>query len=61
MFIAGILLAAVGAGLVLYSKGFIEAEARKALSKAAAPTVAQVSFSEPAPEGIRAGRPPHES
>ncbi len=41
MFAAGILLAAVGAGLVLYSKGYIDQKAREAKAKAAVPVVAQ--------------------
>jgi uncharacterized membrane protein len=58
MFIAGILLAAIGAGLVLYSKGYIDAEARKALLKAAAPTVAQAPAAKGPSEGIQTGRSP---
>jgi uncharacterized membrane protein len=53
LFIAGIILAACGAGLVLYSKGYIDEQGRKALLKAAAPTVAQAPS-----EGIRPGMPP---
>ena len=42
MFGAGILLAAVGAGLVLYSKSYIELESKKrAMQKKAATVVAQ--------------------
>lgn len=41
MFAAGILLAAVGAGLVLYSKGYIDQKAREAKMKLAPALVAQ--------------------
>lgn len=43
MFGAGILLAAVGAGLVLYSKGYIDQKSKDAKMKSAAPAVAQTS------------------
>ena len=45
MFTAGILLAAVGAGLVLYSKGYIDQKAREARAKAAAPVMAEAPVS----------------
>jgi len=43
MFGAGILLAAVGAGLVLYSKGYIDQKAREAKARHQAPIVAQAN------------------
>jgi len=43
MFGAGILLAAIGAGLVLYSKGYIDQKSREAKMKRATPAVAQAS------------------
>lgn len=41
MFAAGILMAAAGAGLVLYSKGYIDQKAREAKARPAAVRVAQ--------------------
>jgi uncharacterized membrane protein len=52
MFCAGILLAAVGAGLVLYSKGYIDQEEKKvrqARAKAAASLVAEAPLSPATP------------
>ncbi len=53
MFCAGIVLAAFGAGLVLYSKGYIDLKAREAKMKAVAPVVAQTAIDQ--------GAAPHES
>jgi uncharacterized membrane protein len=53
MFIAGIVLAASGAGLVLYSRGYIDLKAREAKVKAAAPAVAQAPS-----QAFRPGPPP---
>jgi uncharacterized membrane protein len=48
MFAAGILLAAVGAGLVLYSKGYIDQRARE-VKQAKAKLMSMESFSQGAP------------
>lgn len=53
MFSAGILLAAVGAGLVLFSKGYIEVK-KGAMKKAPPAAVAQVEPN----TGIQPGQPP---
>ena len=53
MFIAGIVLAASGAGLVLYSRGYIDLKAREAKVKAAAPAVEQAPS-----QAFRPGPPP---
>jgi uncharacterized membrane protein len=56
LFLGGIVMAAAGAGLVLYSKGYIDLKAREAVMKAAASPVAQAA---PQPEEvIRPGQPP---
>jgi uncharacterized membrane protein len=54
LFIAGIVLAAFGAGLVLYSKGYIDEQGRKALLKAIAPP----AIAEAPSDAIRPGLPP---
>jgi uncharacterized membrane protein len=57
MFGSGILLAAVGAGLVLYAKGYIDQKAREAKLQAAPAAVAQTPAVPPQPDtGIQVRR-----